>query len=349
MREVKLTIRIREDLKKMVEDVAKREGLSLNAIVNYLFGRIANKGRVNIDDCSEEIKQVLTANQAVKYTIIERIEKVLNFFGFTKEEYPLVFATAGIDNISYADIYDSKRLVEKLNTSAIKQLAQLFDINTEFLYGRTENIVKFVKEPFYKNFYNFTKEYYTLLSNTVNGLQSTLYISFTKPPTLPLAQDDSIDTGFALILEVPVARIDSGKVIYRYYVDNSHCYWDYWRCRHHLYILLCYLLSLGLPSTNIQLMHRKEDWSTDDFVKGHVAAEEFLSSNWNNSVFFDVITEKHENTIYKLPIIVPSYNRVDLERAEKEAMYEVRQVFKENKDIITQDIKKLEYELFGEL
>ncbi len=343
-KDVKLTIRIKEELKEMVEDVAKHEGLSLNAVVNYLLGRVARKGRVNIDDCTEDIKQILLSkNQIARFTIVERIEQVLNFFGFTREEYPLVFSAAGINNIGFADVYDNERFAEKLSASAIRQLAELFDINIGFFYGRTKNIIKPLKERFYKNFYNFTKENYKVLLTTVDNLQSTLYISFSKPSVITqndtLNEDDTLKDSFTLILEVPVARIDSGRAIYRYYVDNSYCYWSYWRCRHHLYLLLFYLLNLG--GVYIRAMHRKENWSVDDFIEGHVTAEEFLHKSWDRNVFFDITTVKHGDTYYKLPVIVPAYNNVNLEQAEKEATQEVIQVFNESKDLVISDLKKL--------
>jgi len=282
VKEVKITFRLREDVKKAVEEVAQREGLSLNALVKYLFNRVAQKGRVDIDNPDNFlIKRGNMIDTGRSYPIVNRFKHALRFYGIKDEEIPLLFKEFGI-KVNFADIYDNETLVKILNPDVIRTFTKLVDCNVKFFYGREDNLVKCIDDA-RERISSFTHGFIQahmreLFPESSEMLKPSIHIIFEGDPYKTL-KDDTAEVYCYVVWEIPMRQFESGLVLSKYYVDDSASMWNYYKSRYHIYTLVTYLMSLGWTKLQIKFRYHNSHEPREimrKFVTGEVPADSVL-------------------------------------------------------------------------
>lgn len=185
---------------------------------------------------SEEINKLNSSHgeaqflESVRYAFVKRIHDIFGLFEINQEDIPKILK---FFNVTMADLLYEESLIKKFDDEIIKFLAESFEINKDWIYGRSVEMIPNEKQyGFYKNSNNFSE---TLLKTN----PSKIYI---LTDTIPNKNKDEQKSNNTICLIIEYSKyLDNQIKIHTYKIYDESCKYGYWKCRYELKRVLLYI------------------------------------------------------------------------------------------------------------
>lgn len=142
---------------------------------------------------------------------------VFKFFDIKQEEIPLLLSP---HNITLQDVLYEEKLLAKFDDKVLEFIATSFDINKDWLYGRTDTMIKIESQGYYKRSSYFCEQ--LLQTNPKN-----IYILTNRVPNKDI--DEKKDSNTLVLLAEYAGPTVNGRNIstYKIYNVNPISYSEY--------------------------------------------------------------------------------------------------------------------------
>jgi hypothetical protein len=216
-------------------------GKIVDGLIELAFEKKDNKNSINEKSISEEETRLLIKQQisnefklldqnnteiklldSIRNSFIQRIHNIFQVFDVNIEEVPVFLKKF---NITHKDTLYEENLLEKFNDDVINYISTILDINKDWIYGRTNEMISMDGYGFYKRSSHFCQE--ILKTNP-----STIYI---LTDSLPNKETDEKNHTNRMYIVVEYTKQNlSNRTIYTYKIFNDTCHYGYWRCRYEI-------------------------------------------------------------------------------------------------------------------
>jgi len=257
----------------------------------------------------EEFKKLEKANEetellaSIRKAFIQRIMNLFKFFDIKQEEIPLFLKDY---NITLQDVLYEEKLLEKFDDKVLDFLSSSFAIDKNWLYGRTDTMIKRESQGYYKRSSYFCEQ--LLKTNP-----KKLYILTNRIPDKSI--DEKRDSNSIYLVAEYAGQTVNGRNISTYKIFNESCRYGYWRCRYELKrFLLCLKSKISIHIIDRYAIQNVSD-KVYDFSKGRLNFESLLqgSSRWYPEDYVDLPisnSNAKENELDELRTIIDEYDEV---------------------------------------
>lgn len=257
----------------------------------------------------EEFKSLKSAKEdvellsSIRSQFILRIITVFKFFDIKQEEIPLFLKDY---NITLQDVLYEEKLLEKFDDKVLDFLSSSFAIDKNWLYGRTDTMIKMESQGYYKRSSYFCEQ--LLQTNPKN-----IYILTSRIPNRDIDEKSDSNSIYLLVEYAGQSVNSQSKSTFTIY--NETCRYGYWRCRYELKrFLLCLKSKTSIHIIDGYAIQNVSD-KVYDFSKGRLTFESLLqgSSRWYPEDYVDLPinnSNAKENEIDELRTIIDEYDEV---------------------------------------
>ena len=177
---------------------------------------------------SEEVKTLEQSNDeiklldAIRNSFVHRIHTIFQLFDIRLEEVPIFLNKFGITN---KDVLYEEYLIESFDNQVIDFISDSLEINKDWIYGRTREMIPSQSYGYYKNSTFFCNE---IIASSPSGV-------YILTQSVPNKKADEENDGNYIYIVVQYSKlVVNNRRIYTYKIYNESCRYSYWRCRYEL-------------------------------------------------------------------------------------------------------------------
>lgn len=294
-KKIATTIRLDPATKEFIETQADHMGISVQEFVSMTLKAI--------------MKSTLEPQANELHLMADRVMEAFAVHGVAVADIPSLLPNGAVQR---SDFLNRNDLVNKLDTKLIQHIAELFDLNPEWLRGVQQNSHTFCKHRWYKNVSGFA-HWLCVLKRNARRIR-VLFVAEDGTSLESLArarvEGDSIaSVNIGVVIEKEISINNIGYTSYEVWESER---WNYWRCRYCLKAMMMFCEKAGITYDGIllppssfrelfygntlakELITRFELWYPDTFLWNDPQNLELIELDTIKSFYLESGAERYE-------------------------------------------------------